>query len=62
MPGFLKFLGAFVILAGIATPLLGVEIIRALVDGIYKADVWILRSGCMFATLIFGFVAYADNY
>ena len=59
MPGFLKFLGAFFILAGISTPMIGVENMRALVDAAYGDNIWGLRIGCMIAVAMFGFIAYA---
>ena len=59
MPRTVRFLGVIFILAGIITPMIGVENIRALVDGFYQDDVWILRMGSVFALMMFGFIVYA---
>ena len=59
MPRFLKFLGVLFIAAGVITPFIGIENIRALFGDIYSDDVWVLRSGAVFPAIMFGFIAYA---
>jgi hypothetical protein len=58
-PGAIKVLGVFMILAGIATPLVGVARAHALLDWWMGAGVWSLRLVAVAAMALGGFLIYA---
>lgn len=59
MPCTLKVLGAFFILAGFFTPVLGVENLRTLVGEIYGESVAMIRMGMIFGIAFLVFLVYA---
>ena len=58
-PKTLRMLGAFVLVAGLATPLIGVERVQAIIDWETTHGTALLRLGAGVALLIGGFIAYA---
>jgi hypothetical protein len=59
VPRIFRVVGAIVVVAGIATPLFGVERSRAILDWVSTQGVALIRVGAVLAIAIGGFIAFA---